>query len=198
MSDKLNLIARKIYEEGLEQAQAESKAIIDEANKKADQVLQKAKEEAEKIIDDAKQKAEKEKKISDSEIKLASNQLLQALRQEIKELIASEALNDNLKNAFEDQSFVKELMIEFIKAWNPESGLELKSQESLNKMLETALKDSSPHLLKKLSLKEDNSTSGFSVKHVDDGFIVEISEAQFEELLKPFIKENTHRLLFDN
>ena len=50
MEKNLDLLTRKIYEEGIEKANVEVEKIIDEARQKAESIVHKAKKEAEKIV----------------------------------------------------------------------------------------------------------------------------------------------------
>lgn len=199
MSDKINVIARKIYEEGLEKAQEESESIIKNAKAEAEKILSDAQEKAEKTIKDAESQAEKEKKIIASEMKLASEQLLDSLRQRIKELVSHKLLDSNLKNAFEDPGFVKDLVLEIAKNWNAKSGLNIKLGELLKGKMEDALKSGLKGLVKDLEITDARDLStGFVIEDKDDHFEIVFSEEQFREFLKPFVKEKAHQLIFGN
>jgi V/A-type H+-transporting ATPase subunit E len=199
MSDKINVIARKIYEEGLEKAQQESESIIGNAKAEAEKILSDAQKKAEKTIKDAELQAEKEKKIIDSEMKLASEQLLDSLRQRIKELVSHKLLDGNLKKAFEDPEFVKSLVIEIAKNWDAKNGLNIKLGESLKGQLEEALKSGLKDVVKDLDITDARDLStGFVIEDKGDHFEIVFSEDQFREFLKPFIKEKTHQLIFGN
>jgi V/A-type H+/Na+-transporting ATPase subunit E len=197
MSDKINVIARKIYEEGLEKAQEESLAILENARKEAGQILNDAKNEAEQILKKAESQSIKTKKIIDSEMKLASEQVLETLRQKIKNLVSSKLLDKGMKDSFGDPAFIKELVLELSKNWTNESNIEINLSKGLGEKIETALKSSLKATIKNSEISiSPKLKSGFVIIDKDDQFEISFTEDQFREMLKPFIKEKTQQLIF--
>ena len=198
MSDKLNAIARKIYEEGLEKAQQVSEVIIEKARSDSQKIISDARLQAEQILNDARKSAEKEKQIVLSEVKLASDQALDTLRQKIKQLIANQSINSSLENSFKSDSFIRNLILEIAKNWNKESGFALELDTVIGKKLETEIKTSLSSLIKDVQVDlNKNIEAGFKIIDKKEGFEIEFSESQFKEFLKPFIKEKTQKLLFE-
>ena len=53
---------------------------------------------------------------------MAGEQSISALKQKIKELVTAKVLEDSLKEAFADTSFLKDLILEVVKKWDISSG----------------------------------------------------------------------------
>ncbi len=199
MSDKINVIARKIYEEGLEKAQKESEALLIRTQSEAEEIIKQAKEKAEQILKDAEVKAEKERKIINSEIKLASEQMLEILKQKIKHLISFHLLDDPKHKGFEDPEFLKQIIVEIASNWDLKSGIEIKLSESIGNKIEEGLKASLSSTIKNLQIRIDEKVEkGFIIHDLSDHFEIAFTDDQFKEFLKPFIKEKTHQILFAN
>ncbi|MEQ8360570.1 MAG: hypothetical protein RH860_13860 [Cytophagales bacterium] len=198
MSDKINVIARKIYEEGLEKAQQESENILNSANSEADQIIKSAKAQAEQIIKEAENKAQKEKKIISSELKLASEQVIESLRQRIKDQVSLKLLDDNLKSIFKDPDFIKSLIIEIAGSWSSNNGFDVKVADSIKSKVEQALKPSLKDVLKNMEIRSAKGLeTGFIIEDKKDHYEITFTEEQFREFLKPFIKEKTQKLIFE-
>lgn len=198
MSDKINVIARKIYEEGLEKAQQESENILNSAKSEADQIINSAKEKADQIIKDAESNASKEKKIISSELKLASDQVVETLKQRIKDQVSVKLLDENLKNVFKDPDFIKNLILEIAGSWSSKNGIDVKVADSIKSKVEQALKPSLKDGLKDMEIKSAKGLeTGFIIEDKKDHFEITFTEEQFREFLKPFIKERTQKLIFE-
>lgn len=197
MSEKINLIAKKIYEEGLEKAQSESAKILEEAESKSQEILDKARKEANQIIENAKKSAEKDKAIVNSEIKLAGNQMLDTIQQRIKNILSDKALESSMAKAFEDPDFIKGLILELVSNWKGKGEIELKLDDKTKSKIEESLKKSLKPLLKDLEIsKEGNIKTGFIIRDKGENYEIEFTPEQFRAYLKPFIKESTHKLIF--
>jgi V/A-type H+-transporting ATPase subunit E len=196
MSDKVNVIARKIYEEGLEKAQLESEEIIKDAKDRAKKIIEEANSEAENILKKAKENAENKKTIINSEISLASRQLLDTLKQKIKNLISDKVLKEGVKNAFDDPKFVQKLILEIATNWSKEDSLSISINENVVKEIEEALKSSLKKDLKGLTISISKEP-GFTISDVNEGFQIEFNDKQFMNFLSPYLKESTQHLIFN-
>ncbi len=198
MSDKINVIARKIYEEGLEKAQQESESILNSSKSEAEKIIKSAKEKADQIIKDAEDKASKEKVIISSELKLASEQVVETLRQRIKDQVSIKLLDESLKTVFKDPEFIKGLILEIAGSWSSKNGMDLKISDSIKSKVEEALKPSLKDALKDMEIKSAKGLeTGFIIEDKKEHFEITFTEDQFREFLKPFIKEKTHKLIFE-
>ena len=89
MNDQLQDLLKRVYEEGVAKANAEAEKIISQAKEQAEETIAKAKAEAEAILKDAEKKAEDLKKNTQSDLNMAYNHTLTALKQKITDLVLS-------------------------------------------------------------------------------------------------------------
>ena len=108
MSDQLQDLLTKVYEEGVAKANAEAGKILAKAQSEAEATLTKAKQEAELTIKEAQTKAKELAKNAESDLKMASNHTLSALKQKITDLVLNAAVNKAVTKSFTDDAFVKE------------------------------------------------------------------------------------------
>ena len=112
MENKLDVLTKKLYDEG-----------VDKANQKAGEIIEKAKQDADKLIADAEAKAkeikaaagedaENLKKKAESEMALSARQAIAALKQAVTDLISGKISGEMAKTGFEDKAFIQELLRE--------------------------------------------------------------------------------------
>ena len=121
MQNKLQELTEKIFKEGVSKGNTEAERIISSSKKEAEELIANAKKEAEKIVNDAKKKTDEIKSNSEAELKLSSKQAINALKQQITELINGEIVSTSVKDAFKDKSFVKKLIETTVKNWTAAS-----------------------------------------------------------------------------
>ena len=97
MQNKLQELTEKIYQEGVEKGNAEAKEIIEKAKADAAEIISNAKKEAETIIEKAEKKAAETKSNTESEIKLLGKQSINALKQQIVNLITGDIASATIK-----------------------------------------------------------------------------------------------------
>ena len=118
MENKLDVLTKKLYDEG-----------VDKARQEADEILAKARQEAEKIIAEAKAKADEMhatantdisnlKKKAESEMNLSVRQAIAALKLSVTELISGKVAGEMAKVGFEEKTFVQELLMTIVKKWD--------------------------------------------------------------------------------
>src|SRR6056297_806979 len=139
MHNKLQELTEKIYNEGVNKANQEAEEIKANAKKQAEKIVKDAKEEAQKITEDAKKKSQELKSKVESELKQASGQTLRSIKQEVTNMITAKAVDKEMKQAFDDNDFIKKVIEAAIKNWsadNPQMDLKLLLPEKKQKELE--------------------------------------------------------------
>ncbi len=198
MEKNIDLLTRKIYDEGIEKANIEAEKIIEEARKKAAEIIDKAKKEGEKLVTDAQSESESVKKNALSEIKLGGQQALSSLKQSMQSLLSGKILDENIKVSFHDPAFVKQMILEVVKAWQKNQGLELSLPENLKKQADQAFEKSLSKEIGDLKINFNNKLKGgFKIAQKDSGYQVVFTDEDFVEFFKPFLKEKTQELLFN-
>lgn len=198
--NKLDLLTKKIYEEGIEKAQNDANNILDKAQKSAESIIKEAENKANAIIEKANNDSANLRQRTETEIGMSVKQAVASLKQQITNLISNKIAVDMTAAAFKDEEFVRELMCKIIGKWNAESSLELnvimnqKEREEFEKYLlskHKELLDSSLSLVTNSNQKE-----GFVIQPIDGSYKITFSEKVFEEFFNAYIKDYSKKLLF--
>lgn len=200
MQSKLQELTEKIYQEGLEKGNEEAKAIVEAAKKEASNIVEAAKKEASKIVDAAQKNAEVTKKNTESEISLSSKQAVNALKQQITDVLNSKVIDEATGKAF-DADFTKKIVETTLKNWGKEqtSELEVLLPANLEKELASSLKKSVKELIEKgLEINFDASIkSGFQISPKDGSYKVSFTEEDFGNFFKQYLRPKLVELLFE-
>ncbi len=203
MQNKIRALTEKIYKEGIDKAQQEAVQIIDVANKKAEEIIGRAQEREQDIVDGAQKQAEKMKMNSESELRLAAQQFISNLKQEIAKLVVSKQTEGVISESFKDDAFIKDIILALIKNWNPHKPEELNiklllpvtDQEKLMDYFNTKGKN-----LLDAGLEidfETNVKNGFRIEPKEGGYYISFTDADFEKYFKHYLKDKTKKLLFE-
>jgi len=203
MTDKLQKITEKIYNEGVVKAKEDAEQILAKAKSKANEIIESAKKKESEIIEKAKKQAEENKKNINSEIQLAATQFISKLKQKIANLVITAQIENPIKESFKESEFIKKIILTTIKNWNSQKseGLELKillpedDEKEFTEFLNNKAIDS---LNKGLSVEFDSKTkNGFKIGPKDGNYIISFTDKDFENYFKRYLKDKTNKLLFD-
>ncbi|MBR5602940.1 MAG: V-type ATP synthase subunit E [Bacteroidales bacterium] len=198
--NKLDILTKKIYEEGIEKAQQDASDILEKARKDAEYILREAEAKANSIVEKANNDSASLRQKTEAELSMSVKQAVAALKQQLTNLISNKVAVDMTKTAFKDDDFVRELMCKIIEKWNIEGNVSLnvlmneKEKEEFEKYL----------LAKHKNLLNDNLSlvtntgqkDGFVVQPKDGSYKITFSEKVFEEFFNAYIKEYSKKLLF--
>lgn len=200
MENQIDLLTQKLYNEGIEKA-----------NKEAEVIVKKAKEEAEKLIRDARTEAENRKAESireieglqnkaESEMTLSARQAITALKQSISGLITDEISGEIARTGFEDQNFIREIMVKLIEKWKPEEGgldISLALPESEEKNFKAFITQKHKTLLDKgLEIKTGADSEAFVISPKDGGYKISFSESLFKNFISQYMRGFAKKMLF--
>ena len=110
MSNKLQELTDRLYNEGLSRGREEGELLLANARKEADEILAAARREAESIVKDARENADKLRSKAESDIRMASEQSLQATRKDIEDLLLNSVCADKISAALKDEDLIKEMI----------------------------------------------------------------------------------------
>ena len=198
--NKLDILTKKIYEEGIEKAQHDANDILEKARKDAENILREAEAKANSIMEKANNDSANLRQKTEAELSMSVKQAVAALKQQLTNLISNKVAVDMTTTAFKDDDFVRELMSKIIEKWNIEGNISLnvlmneKEKEGFEKYL----------LAKHKNLLNDSLTlvtntgqkDGFVVQPKDGSYKITFSEKVFEEFFNAYIKEYSKKLLF--
>lgn len=198
--NKLDLLTKKIYEEGIEKAQNDAKDILEKAQQDAQNIIDEANAKANAIVEKANNDAANLKQKTDAELGMSVKQAVASLKQQLTNLISDKIAVDMTKSAFKDEDFVRELMSKIIEKWNPDGNLDLnvimnqKEKEEFEKYLLAKHKDL---LNNNLTLVNNSSQKeGFVIQPKDGSYKITFSEKVFEEFFNAYLKDYSKKLLF--
>lgn len=203
MQPKLQELTEKIFQEGVERGNQEAEQIIAKAREEAASINKKATAEAEKIIEQAKQKALDIQNKAQSELKLSSRQALNNLKQQIAGLIIAKTVEADIKKAFEDSAYVKELILAIIQKWNPSADGNLELSLILPADKETELKSFIESKAKSLLSKgltmqfSGKLKNGFEISPSDGGFKISFTDEDFSRFFSDYVRPTIATILFE-
>ena len=198
--NKLELLTKKIYEEGIEKAQNDAQNILDKAQQEAENIVKEAEEKAKAIMEKAQNESAALRQKTETELGMSAKQAVAALKQQVTNLISNNIAVDMTTAAFRDEDFVRELMVKIIEKWNTEGNADLnvimndKEKEDFEKYLLAKHKDL---LNNNLTIVTNNSQKdGFVIQPKDGSYKMTFSEKVFEEFFNAYLKEYSKKLLF--
>ena len=202
MENKLQELTQKLYNEGVDKANAEAEKILAEAKAEAEKLKLNAEKEAQKIIENAEQKSVEIKKNVDAELALASKQTMREVKQKITDAIVSKVIDEPMKKAFDDAKFVREIIETVVKNWNPQKNEAI----DLSVLLPVDLKDEFEKFFTAKTGKELNASlelsftdsikGGFKIGPADGSYKISFSEEDFENFFKSFLRPKTIEMLY--
>jgi V/A-type H+/Na+-transporting ATPase subunit E len=199
MNEKLQELTNKIYQEGLEKGKNEADQIIDKAKKEAEKMISSARDEASQIRDEANKDAEELKKNTASELTMSTRQAITTIKQQISNIVATEAVKDALGKAFDDKDFIKNLILKIAENWDK---IEKDGQDVMMILSEKDKKELEGFLMKKAAEKikgaleinfEESIKSGFKIGPKDGSYILSFTDEDFKTFFKQYLRPRTRK-----
>lgn len=201
MENKLDILTKKLYDEGVDKARQEAENIINQAKQEAEKIVADAKAKADQMNADAEADVANLKKKAESEMTLSARQAITALKQAITNLVAGNVAGEVAKVGFEEKAFIQELVMTIVKKWDVAGGnldmeilLSADEKDKFESFVTAKYKDL---LDKGLAVNVGNLEEGFVIQPKDGGFQIAFSEKLFEAFFNQYIKGFTKKLLFE-
>lgn len=200
MQNKLQELTDKLYNEGLAKGKEEGARILEDARKKADEMIAEARKEAEAIREAAERDAADLRGKTESDLRMASAQCLQATKSDIENLVIGKISEEKVNAALADKDFIKEIISAAAKGFSATEGsdMALMLPASLQADLEPWVKGELAGVLG-ADIKADFSkkvAGGFTIGPKDGSWFVSMTDATFRELIAEYIRPVTRKLLF--
>ena len=198
--NKLDILTKKIYEEGIEKAQTDAKDILEKARQDAANIIKEAEDKAKSIIDNANSDSANLRQKTEAEIGMSVKQAVASLKQQITNLISNKIAVDMTTAAFKDEDFVRELMSKIIEKWSAEGNVDLnvimneKEKDEFSKYLMAKHKNLLDNNLTLVT--NSNQKEGFVIQPKDGSYKITFSEKVFEDFFNAYLKEYSKKLLF--
>lgn len=202
MNQKLQELTDKIYEEGVEKGEEKGLEIIRNAEERAEKIIAEAHSSGKSIIGGYEREARALKKKVESEISLLGKQSIIRFKQQIVDVITAKAVEENVSAIMASPENIAEFAKTIIQNWNYENSespsLELLLPENKKKELEVILKaEVYKSLSEEVTIRFSNAVKGgFSVGPQDGSYKVSLSDENFKDFFKTYLKPKTRQLLF--
>ncbi|MBN1758726.1 MAG: hypothetical protein JW863_10430 [Chitinispirillaceae bacterium] len=201
MEQKIQELTAKIYQEGVEKGEAEAKKIIAAAQEKAAGIITDAKKQAEKIVADAGQQSAELKRNTEAEIRLSGTQALSAIKQQILDLVTAGTVDESMTASLSDPATIKEFVALVVQNWkmgNEVPRLEVLLPAQKQDELQKAFQKGGSDLLKKGVFLSFSKTlkAGFRIGPQDGSFKISLSDEDFAEFFKEYLRPKTRTWLF--
>jgi len=202
MTNRIQELTEKIYNEGVAKVKSDAEKIIQDAKNEATELIKSAKKQRDEILEKAQSEAAEMKKNAGAEMQLAARQFISNLKQKVENIIVAEQIEPPVKEAFSDTGFIKEIILSLVQNWNQQNpeGPDLqvvvpenKKDQFLNMLDERALQS----MNKGIEIQTDAKLkTGFSIGPKDGSYFIRFSGEDFENYFKSYFKEKTRKLLF--
>ena len=201
MQNKLQELTDKLYNEGLAKGKQEAGNLLEQARQQADEIIAQANAKAAQILDDARREAEDLKVRVEGDVKMASNQTMSALRQQIAQMIETKTVGGAIDATLADGKFMGKLLETIAGAFNAggaQASLDVILPEAMKGSLDAFLKQNiSSELAKGMSFSfSDDIDGGFRIAPKDGGYYVDFSDESFKALLGEYLRPATKKILF--
>ena len=202
MQDKLQELTDRLYNEGLSKGKQDGEELLQKAHAEADRIVAYAKAEADRIVAQANKESEELKTKVTADVKMAATQSIAVTKQEIEKMIVTKAATEGVKANMGNAAFVKELITNVVKAFNPANAspvdLSLILPESLKAEVEPFVKNEIAKQFKG-EVKVDYSkkmNGGFKVAPKDGGYVLQFTDDEFTQLIANYLRPATKKILF--
>jgi len=198
--DKLQELTDKLYNEGLSKGKAQGEAMIAEAKEKAAQIIAEAEKKAAEIIAKAEKDSEDLKTKTSSDVKMASEQALQATRNDLENMVVAKVADTQVSDALAAPDFIKGIIKAVAEKFNAEEAVDLNLvlPESLKSALEPFVKNELGKLLKGNVTAQFSKklAGGFNIGPKDGSYFISLTDDSFKSLIREYLRPATKKLLF--
>jgi V/A-type H+-transporting ATPase subunit E len=197
MNTKLQELTEKIYQEGVEKGQTEATAIVEQAKAVAAGITAKAEEEAAAILASATEKAVELSRNTKAELQLFANQIVNALKTEIMNLVCGEVVSEAVTAAATDKDFMQQVMLTFVKNMATDEGVTIEALQA--EKLTAYFKAHAKDLLNKgVTIKQVNNVkTQFVLTPENSGYKLNFGEDEFISFFKEFLRPQLVEMLFN-
>ena len=200
MSNKLQELTDRLYNEGLSKGKEEGEILLSKARKEADEIIANARKQAEDIVTEAENRAAQLKEKAESDIKMASEQALMATKKDIENLLVNTLCTEETEKVLSEEKFLKEIILAVAQKFSTQQSedISLVLPASLESMLEPWVSTELKKALKK-EISVDFSKKikgGFSIGPQNGSWYISMSDESFKALISEYLRPVTKKLLF--
>lgn len=200
MSNKLQELTDRLYNEGLSKGKEEGEILLFKARKEADEIIANARKQAEDIVTEAENRAAQLKEKAESDINMASEQALMATKKDIENILVNALCAEETEKVLSEEKFLKEIILAVAQKFSTQQSedISLVLPASLKSMLEPWVSTELKKALKK-EISVDFSKKikgGFSIGPQNGSWYISMSDESFKALISEYLRPVTKKLLF--
>lgn len=200
MSNKLQELTDRLYNEGLSKGKEEGEILLFKARKEADEIIANARKQAEDIVTEAENRAAQLKEKAESDVKMASEQALMSTKKDIENLLVNALCAEETEKVLSEEKFLKEIILAVAQKFSTQQSedISLVLPASLKSMLEPWVSTELKKALKK-EISVDFSKKikgGFSIGPQNGSWYISMSDESFKALISEYLRPVTKKLLF--
>lgn len=196
MENKIQELTDKIYREGVEKGNEESKRLIGKAQEEAREIVENAKKEAASILAAARKSAGELAENTKSELKLFAGQAVHALRSEITDIITDRIVTDSVKEFGDNGNFLNEFIVALASKWSADEPIVISAADA--GALKNYFAANAKALLDKgVKIEQVNGQkTSFTVSPQDGSYKVNFGEEEFMNYFRDFLRPQLVEMLF--
>lgn len=199
-TDKLQELTDRLYAEGLAKGRDEGEKILEQARQQAAEIIAKANAEAESIVAGARKRAGDILTKTSSDVKMASSQALDAVRESILNVITAKSVEGGVKDVLNNTEFAKQVILATANAFSTQNScdLEIILPEVCSKDLASYVKNEVATAIGKgIDVKLGKKfAGGLTIGPKDGGYFVSLTDDTFTEIIKEYLRPATRKTLF--
>ena len=198
--DKLQELTERLYQEGLSKGKEEGEALLGKARAEAASIVENARLEADAILAKARKDAADHKSHVENDLRMASQQALQATRKDIENLVVTRITAEPTASALSSDDFIRQIIVAVAQKFSSEEpqDLALILPEKLKAQLEPFVSGELGKLLGKgvQASFTKKIAGGFKIGPKDGSYFIDLSDEAFQELISAYLRPATRALLF--
>ncbi len=194
--EKIQELTEKIFREGVEKGQEEAARIIQEAKEQAEKILADAKDQAQFIVAQSQKKATELDNNTRNELKLYTNQALNALKSEVANVLTDQVVKEAAKGLTEDADFLGQFAVTLAEKWAENEDVVISSSEA--DKLKAYFAAKAKNLLDKgvTIEKVNDKPTLLTIAPADGSYKVNFGKEEFETYFKNFLRPQLVNMLF--
>ncbi|MEG1635382.1 MAG: hypothetical protein RR141_00825 [Rikenellaceae bacterium] len=200
MENKIQQLTEQLYNEGVAKGKQESDQIIASANAEAAKILANAKKDAAHIIEKAEADAVDLSTKTLSDVKRSSAEMLMDVKSQLEKAVVAKIVSADVKSAFADDKFIKELILSSVNAWGAKSSepimvnVAAKTAESVADFVKSKVDAASAQ---KITIGVSSSVkNGFTISPKGEGYYISFTEDDFNALISDYMRAKVAQILF--
>ena len=196
MESKIQELTDKLLTEGIEKGRAEADKIVAAAKEESAGIIADARRQAEDIIAQAKKDAEALNGNTRSELKMFSDQALNALKTEVANVLTENCVGKAVKEMTADKDFMNQFMLKLAQSWGANEDIVISTSDA-SSLKALFAKEAKALLDKGVKIEEVNGQKAlFTIQPADGSYKVNFGEEEFKNYFKSFLRPQLVEMLF--